>query len=175
MFPFENMNPLKQRKSKKEFSLCKTFLEKFKNFNRRDSLCFSVCKSASFIFLFLGLSLLKQVLPIIRIAFDGKYIEMDFSENLEMKPKFEVEDANFSIFPTSYLLCTVQQLNQVVENIYITLVTIPTMMQLLLNDVLEDILKKWDIKHKTIIVKTGNVLTQYKNVLTQYQQGMEKG
>ena len=41
-------------------------------------------------------------------------------------------------------------------------------MQLLLNDVLEDILKKWDIKHKTIIVKTGNVLTQYKNVLTQY-------
>ena len=108
MFPFENMNPLKQRKSKKEFSLCKTFLEKFKNFNRRDSLCFSVCKSASFIFLFLGLSLLKWVLPIIRIAFDGKYIEMDFSENLEMKPKFEVEDANFSIFPTSYLLCTVQ-------------------------------------------------------------------
>ena len=93
---------------------------------------------------------------------------MDFSENLEMKPKFEVEDANFSIFPTSNLLCTVQYLNQVVENIYITLVTIPTMMQLLLNDVLEDILKKWDIKHKTIIVKTGNVLTQYKNVLTQY-------
>ena len=33
MFPFDNMNPLKQRKSKKEFSLCKTFLEKFKNFN----------------------------------------------------------------------------------------------------------------------------------------------
>ena len=31
MFSFENMNPLKQRKSKKDFSFCKTFLEKFKN------------------------------------------------------------------------------------------------------------------------------------------------
>ena len=36
------------------------------------------------------------------------------------------------------------------------------MMQLLLNEVLEDILKRWNIKHKTIIVKTDNTPTQYK-------------
>ena len=37
------------------------------------------------------------------------------------------------------------------------------MMQLLLNEVLEDIVKKWDIKHKTIMVKTDNAPTQNKN------------
>ena len=39
---------------------------------------------------------IKNTLPLIRESFNGKYIEMDFSENLAMKPKFEVQDAHFS-------------------------------------------------------------------------------
>ena len=38
----------------------------------------------------------KNALPLIRESFNGKYIEMDFSENIAMKPKFEVQDAHFS-------------------------------------------------------------------------------
>ena len=32
----------------------------------------------------------------IRERFTGEYIELDFSENLTLKPKFEVQDAHFS-------------------------------------------------------------------------------
>ena len=39
---------------------------------------------------------IKNTLPLIRESFNGKYIEMDFSENIAMKPKFEVQDAHFS-------------------------------------------------------------------------------
>ena len=39
---------------------------------------------------------IKNTLPLIRESFKGKYIEMDFSENIAMKPKFEVQDGNFS-------------------------------------------------------------------------------
>ena len=37
----------------------------------------------------------KNALPLTRESFNGKYIEMDFSENIAMKPKFEVQDAYF--------------------------------------------------------------------------------
>ena len=39
---------------------------------------------------------IKNTLPLIREPFNGKYIEMVFSENIAMKPKFEVQEAHFS-------------------------------------------------------------------------------
>ena len=39
---------------------------------------------------------ISEVFPLIRGAFIGKYIELDFSENLTLKPKFEVLDGLFS-------------------------------------------------------------------------------
>ena len=38
---------------------------------------------------------IKNTLPLIRESFTGKYIEIKFSENIDMKPKFEVQDDNF--------------------------------------------------------------------------------
>ena len=39
---------------------------------------------------------IKSVLPKIRKSFTGKYIEMDFSQNIALKPKDEVQTAHFS-------------------------------------------------------------------------------
>ena len=39
---------------------------------------------------------IAEVFPMIRERFTGEYIELDFSENLTLKPKFEVQDAHFS-------------------------------------------------------------------------------
>ena len=39
---------------------------------------------------------ISKVLPLIRESFEGRYIELDFSENISMKPKYEVQDAHFS-------------------------------------------------------------------------------
>ena len=36
------------------------------------------------------------VFPVIKEAFEGKFIELDFSENLAMKPKHDVQSAHFS-------------------------------------------------------------------------------
>ena len=47
---------------------------------------------------------IKSTLPLIRESFNGKYIEMDFSENIAMKTKFDIQDAHFSGKQYSQLL-----------------------------------------------------------------------
>ena len=39
---------------------------------------------------------INEKFPLIKGAFSGPYVELDFSENLAMKPKFEAQDAHFS-------------------------------------------------------------------------------
>ena len=39
---------------------------------------------------------IAKVFPLIKETFNGRYIELDFSENLTMKPKFEAQGAHFS-------------------------------------------------------------------------------
>ena len=39
---------------------------------------------------------ISKVLPLIKETFNGRYIELDFSENLAMRPKMEAQDAQFS-------------------------------------------------------------------------------
>ena len=39
---------------------------------------------------------IAAVLPMIQESFSGKYIELRFSENLALKPKYEVQDVHFS-------------------------------------------------------------------------------
>ena len=38
---------------------------------------------------------IAEVFPMIWERFTGEYIELDFSENLTLKPKFEVQDVHF--------------------------------------------------------------------------------
>ena len=39
---------------------------------------------------------IAATLPMIRESFSGKYIELDISENLRLKPKHQDQDAHFS-------------------------------------------------------------------------------
>ena len=58
---------------------------------------------------------IAAILPMIRESFSGKYIELDFSENLVLKPKHEVQNAPFS---GKQYLFLVQLLNLVKINTY---------------------------------------------------------
>ena len=52
-------------------------------------------KSESYLLHRSHVDFISEVFPLIREALTGKYIELDFSENLELKPKFDVQEAHF--------------------------------------------------------------------------------
>ena len=103
---------------------------------------------------------IAAVLPMIRESSSGKYIELDFSKNLALKPKHKVQDAHFSGKQYSLRRSSVEPY----ENKYVYHLSDDTNHDLVfLNEVLEDIFKHWNIKDKTIIVKSDNAPTKYKN------------
>ena len=103
---------------------------------------------------------IAAVLPMIRESFSGKYIELDFSENLALKPKHEVQDAHFSGKQYS-LHCSIVEPG---ENKYVYHLSDDTNHDpVFVNEDLEDIFKRWNIKDETIIIKSDNAPTQYKN------------
>ena len=92
---------------------------------------------------------IASVLRLIRDSFDDKYIELDLSENIAMKPKFVVQEVHLS--GRQYLLhCT---LIQPAETEYIYHLSAGTRHDPAFDDeVLEDISKEWNIKNETITV-----------------------
>ena len=103
---------------------------------------------------------ISEVFPLIREAFTEKYTELGFSENLALKPKFEVQDAHFSRKQYS-LHCAIVKPG---ENKYVYHLSGDTNHDpVFVHEVLENIFQQWDIKNETVIIKTENVPTQYKN------------
>ena len=102
----------------------------------------------------------KNALPLTRESFNGKYIEMDFTENIAMKPKFEVQDAHFS--GKQYSLH-----RSVVEpgtlKYFYHLSDDRTHGPEFVHEVLVDLFDKLSIKNKTTMIKSDNAPTQYKN------------
>ena len=96
----------------------------------------------------------------IRESFSGKYTELNFSENLALKPKHEVHDAWFSGKHYS-LHCSIVEPG---ENKYVYHLSDNTNHDsTFVNEVLEDIFKRCNIKDESIIIKSDNSPTQYKN------------
>ena len=80
-----------------------------------------------------------MVLPVIEDAFNGKYIELDFSENLAMKPK--CESAVSSISGKQFCLhCTIVQPGDIKYKYHPS--DDPTQDYVFLKKVLEDIFLK---------------------------------
>ena len=105
---------------------------------------------------------IAAVLPMIRGSFSGKFVELDFSENLALKPKHEVQDAHFSGKQYS-LHCSIVK---PAENKNLHHLSDDTNhYPLFLNEVLEDLFKRWNIKDETIVIKSDNAPTQYKKNL----------
>ena len=106
---------------------------------------------------------IAAVLPMIRESFSGKYIELDFSENLALKPKNEIQDAHFSEKQYSLHYSIVEP----GEKKYVYHLSKDTNHDpVFVNEVLEDIFKPWNIKDEAIIIKSDNAPTQYKNKFT---------
>ena len=103
---------------------------------------------------------IAAVLPMIRESFSGKCIELDFSKNLALKPKHEVQDAHFSGKQYSLHCSSVEHGDN--ECVY-RLSDDTNHEPVFANEVLEDIFKRWNIKDETIIIKSDNAPTQYKN------------
>ena len=103
---------------------------------------------------------IDETFPIIKQSFKGTYIELDFSENLAMKPKFEVQDAHFSGKQYTLHCAIVGPGNpKYVYHLCDDTTHDPTLVHL----VLEDIFDKRSIKDEAVIIKSDNAPTQYKN------------
>ena len=103
---------------------------------------------------------INKVLPKIRERHAGKYIEMDFSENIALKTKSEVQEAHFS--GKQYALhCSIVEPG---ENKFVYHFSDDTTHDpCFVHQVLEDIFDRWDIKDETVLIKSDNAPTQYKN------------
>ena len=102
----------------------------------------------------------SKVLPLIKESFDGKYIELDFSENIAMKRKSEAQDSHFSGKPFS-LHCAIVE-PELPKYVY-HLSDDTTHDSFFVHKVLIDIIERWSISNETVIIKSDNAPTQYKN------------
>ena len=101
----------------------------------------------------------NTVLPVIRDALNGKYIELDFSENLAMKPKCEVQSVHFS-GKQFCLHCTIVQPGDIKYEYHLSDDTRHD--YVLVKEVLQDIFLEREIKNEAVIIKRDNVPMQLK-------------
>ena len=103
---------------------------------------------------------IAAVLPMIQENFSSKYyIELHFFGNLALKLKHEVQEAHFSGKHYS-LHCSIVEPG---ENKYVYHLSDNTNHDsVIVNDVLQDIFKSWNMKDETIIIKSDNTLLSIK-------------
>ena len=103
---------------------------------------------------------INKVFPIVRESFQGIDTESDFSENVAIKPKSEVQEAHFS-WKQYTLHCSIVEpgMNKYVYHLCDDTKHDPVFV----NEVLEDIFTKRNIKNETVIIKSDNAPTQYEN------------
>ena len=106
---------------------------------------------------------IANVFPLMREVHrgnDGRYIELDFSENVSLKPKFEVQEAHFSGKQFA-LHCSIVEPG---DTKYVYHMSDDTTHDAsFVHEVLEDIFIKWDIKNETVMIKSDNAPSQYKD------------
>ena len=106
--------------------------------------------------------IIKSKLPKIRESFPGKYLEMDFSQNIALKTKNEVQTAHFSGKQQSLHCSIVIDENDALSYVYHLSDDTghdPTFV----NEVLNDIFLRWNICNETILLKSDNAPNQYKD------------
>ena len=103
---------------------------------------------------------ISKVFPLMKELFNGRYIELDFSENLSLKPKFEIQAAHFSGRQYS-LHCSIVEPG--VTKFVFHLRDDTTHDASSVHVVLEDIFIKWGIKNEIVMIKSGNASAQYKD------------
>ena len=103
---------------------------------------------------------LSRVLPMIKDGFSGKYIELDFSENLALRPKHEVQSAHFS-GKQHTLHCAIFQPGETKFHYHISDDTKHD--PVFADEVLRDLIHHYDIRNEDIMIQSENAPTQYKS------------
>ena len=102
---------------------------------------------------------IPAVLPNIKERHTGRYIKMNFSENIALKTKQEVQEAHFS--GKHYTLyCSIFQPG---DNKFVHHVSDDTIHDLsFVRQVLKDIFDRWNIRNEITIIKSDKAPAQYK-------------
>ena len=102
---------------------------------------------------------ISKVVSLIKETFNGKYIELSFSENHTKKRKFEAQGTHFSGKQFTFH-CGIVQAGRPKYVYYLSDGT--THNSFVAHQVLTDIITKWGIENETIIIKSNSAPTQYK-------------
>ena len=110
----------------------------------------------------------SNVLPLLQEAYSGKYVELDFSQNLSLRPKDEVQSAHFSGKQFT-LHCAIVEPVKYRYHYHISDDTKHD--PFFVDYVIWDIIQKYDIQNEDLWIQSDNAPTQYKNchAFTLYQ------
>ena len=98
--------------------------------------------------------------PLLKETYEGKFIELDFSQNLPLRPKDEVQSAHFSGKQFTLHCCIVEP----TENRYHYHLSDDTKHDSFFVDVvLRDIISKYKIQNEDLWIQSDNAPSQYKN------------
>ena len=101
-----------------------------------------------------------NVLPLLKDSYIGKFIDLDFSQNLSLRPKYEVQSAHFS--GKQYTLhCAIVEPFDTRYHYHLSDDTKHD--PFYVDQVLRDIIVKYDIKDEHLWIQSDNAPIQYRN------------
>ena len=104
----------------------------------------------------------STIFPLMKDGYEGKYIELDFSQNLALRSKHEVQSAHFSGKQFS-LHCAIAE---PFEKRYFYHLSDDTKHDgIFVDQVILDIIQRYDIKNEDLWIQSDNASSQYKNKL----------
>ena len=101
----------------------------------------------------------NPVIPILKERFNGRYIELDFSENLALRPKHEVKSAHFSGKQHS-LHCAIFRPSNANFHYHLS---DNTKHAFYVDKFSGDLIQRYDIKIEDVVIQSYNTPTQDKN------------
>lgn len=101
-----------------------------------------------------------SVFSLMKEPYTGKYIELDFSQNLSLRPKDEAQSAHFSGKQFT-LHCAIVEPTEYRYHYHISDDTKHD--GIFVDHVLRDIIEKYDIKNEDLWIQSDNASSQYKN------------
>ena len=105
----------------------------------------------------------SSIFPISKESYDGKYIKLDFLQNLSLRPKDEVQFAHFSGKQFT-LHCAIVEPTQYRYHFHISELISDTKQDPIFVDyVIKDIIEKYDIRNEDLWIQSDNAPSQYKN------------
>ena len=102
----------------------------------------------------------NYVFPLMKETYTGKFVELDYSQNLSLRPKDEVQSAHFSGRQFT-LHCAIVEPTEMRYHYHLSDDTKHD--AIFVDHVLRDIIEKYGIKNEDLWIQSDNASSQYKN------------